>query len=174
MIPSLKTLIVFHFTPRSMSALERNPQVPSPMPHKVLGYKLNKQGDNIQPWCPPFPIWNQSVVPCPILTVASWPAYRILRRQVRWSGIPLSFKNFPKFVVIHIVKGFGILNKGEVDVFLELSCFFDDPTDVGSLISDSSAFSKSSLTSVSSQFMYYWSLAWRILSITLLASVHGK
>ena len=44
--------------------------------------KLNKQGDNIQTWCPPFPIWNQSVVPCPVLTVASWPAYRFLKRQV--------------------------------------------------------------------------------------------
>ena len=43
--------------------------------------KLNKQGDNIQPWCTPFPIWNQSVVPCPILTVASWPAYRFLKSR---------------------------------------------------------------------------------------------
>ena len=51
-------------------------------------YKLNKQDDNIQPWRTPFPIWNQSVVPCPVLTVASWPAYRFLKRQVRWSGIP--------------------------------------------------------------------------------------
>ena len=49
-------------------------------------YKLNKQGDNIQPWCIPFPIWNQPVVPCPVLMVASWPAYGFLRRQVRWSG----------------------------------------------------------------------------------------
>ena len=57
-------------------------------------YKLNKQGDNIQPWCTPFPIWNQSVVPCPVLTVASWPAYRFLRRQVRRSGIPTSFRIF--------------------------------------------------------------------------------
>ena len=55
------------------------------------------------------------------------------------------FKNFPHFVVIHAVKGFGIVNKTEVDVFLELSCFFDDPRDVGNLISGSSAFSKSSL-----------------------------
>ena len=46
-------------------------------------YKLNKQGDNIQPWRTPFPIWNQAVVPCPVLTVASWPAYRFLKRQVR-------------------------------------------------------------------------------------------
>ena len=54
-------------------------------------------------------------------------------------------KNFPQFIVIHTVKGFGIVNKAEIDVFLELSCFFDDPVDVGNLISGSSAFSKSSL-----------------------------
>ena len=54
-------------------------------------------------------------------------------------------KNFPQFFVIHTVKGFGIVNKAEVDVFLELCCFFDDTTDVGNLISGSSAFSKSSL-----------------------------
>ena len=52
-------------------------------------YKLNKQGDNIQPLCTPFPIWNQSV-----LTVASWPEYRFLRKQVRWSGIPISLRIF--------------------------------------------------------------------------------
>ena len=57
-------------------------------------YKLNKQGDNIQPWCTPFLIWNQSVVPCQVLTVASWPAYRFLKRQVRWSGIPTSWRIF--------------------------------------------------------------------------------
>ena len=55
------------------------------------------------------------------------------------------FKNFPQFVVIYIAKGFSIVSKAEVDVFLELSCFFDDPTDVGHLISGSSAFSKPSL-----------------------------
>jgi len=57
-------------------------------------YKLIKQGDNTQPWRTPFPIWIQSVVPCPVLTVASWPAYRFLKRQVRWSGIPISFRIF--------------------------------------------------------------------------------
>ena len=57
-------------------------------------YKLNKQGDNTQPWQIPFPIWDQSVVPCPVLTIVSWPAYRFLRRQVRWSGIPISFRIF--------------------------------------------------------------------------------
>ena len=109
-------------------------------------YELNKQGDNIQPWCIPFPIWNQSVVPCLSLTVASWPAYRFLIQEagkVAWYSD--LFKNFPQCVVIHTVKGFGIVNKAEVDVFLELSCFFDDPTDVGNLISGSSVFSKSSL-----------------------------
>ena len=55
------------------------------------------------------------------------------------------FKNFPQFIVIHRVKGFGVVNKAEVDVFLELSWFFDDPMDVGNLISGSSAFSKTSL-----------------------------
>ena len=56
-------------------------------------YKLNKQGDNRQPWHTPFPIWNQSVVPCPVLTVASWPAHKFLR-QVRWSVIPISWRIF--------------------------------------------------------------------------------
>ena len=55
------------------------------------------------------------------------------------------FKNFPEFVVVHSAKGFGIVNKAEIDVFLELSCFFDDPADVGNLISGSSALSKTSL-----------------------------
>ena len=65
-------------------------------------------------------------------------------RQVRWSHIPISL-NFLWFTVIHTVKGFGVVNKKEVDVLLELSCLFDDPTDVGNLTSGSSAFSKSSL-----------------------------
>ena len=55
------------------------------------------------------------------------------------------FQNFPQFIVIHTVKGFGIVNKAEIDIFLELSCFFDDPTYVGNLIFGSSAFSKTSL-----------------------------
>ena len=78
------------------------------------------------------------------------------------------FKNFPQFVVIHTVKGFGMVNKAEVDVFLELSCFFDNPTDVGNLISGPLPFLKPAWTSENSWFMYSWSLAWRILSITLL------
>ena len=54
------------------------------------------------------------------------------------------FQNFPQFIVIHTVKGFGVVNKAEVDIFLELSCFFDGPMDIGNLISGSSVFSKSS------------------------------
>ena len=106
-------------------------------------YELNKQDDNIHPWHTPFPILNQSVVPHPVLTAASWPAYRLLRRQVRWSGNLIFSKNFPQFFMIHTVKGFGIVNETEVDVFLEFPFFFYDLTDAGSLISGCSAFSKS-------------------------------
>ena len=77
-------------------------------------------------------------------SVASWPAYRFLRRQVRWSSIPISLRIF-QFVVICTIKGFSTVNEAEVDVFLELSYFLHDPTNVGNLISGSSAFSKSSL-----------------------------
>ena len=55
------------------------------------------------------------------------------------------FQNFPQFIVIHTVKGFGMVNKAEIDIFLELSCFLDDPANIGNLISGSSAFSKTSL-----------------------------
>ena len=79
-------------------------------------YKVNKQGHSIHPWCTPFTICNQSIVPYPILAVVSWHAYRLLRRQVRWSGIPISFRIF-QFVLIHTVKGFGIVNEAEVNVF---------------------------------------------------------
>ena len=100
-------------------------------------FQLNKQGDNIQPWHTPFPIWNQSVVPCPVLQVSQQAG------QVVWYSH--LFKNFPQFIVIHTVEGFGVVNKADIDVFLELSCFFDDPADIGNLISGSSAFCKTSL-----------------------------
>ena len=79
------------------------------------------------------------------------------------------FQNFPQFVVIHTVKGFGIVNKAEVDVFLELSCFFDDLADVGNLLSDSSAFSKTSLNIWKLMVHVLLKPGLRILSITLLA-----
>ena len=68
-------------------------------------YKLNKQGGNRQPWRTPFPVLNQFVVPCLVLTVASFPAYRFLRRQVTWSDIHSHlFKNFPVFCGLHSQK----------------------------------------------------------------------
>ena len=77
--------------------------------------------------------------------------------QVIWNSHLI--QNFPQFTVINTVRDFGIVNKAEVDVFLELSCFFNDPVYIGNLISDSSAFSKPAWTSESSMFTYCWSLA---------------
>ena len=80
-----------------------------------------------------------------------------------------SLAEFPTvYCVIHIVKDFGIVNKEEIDVFLELACFFDDPADVGNLISDSFAFSKTGLNIWKFTVHVLLKLAWRILSITLL------
>ena len=90
------------------------------------------------------------------------------QQEIRCSGIPISFRIF-QFGVIHTVKGFSVVNEAETDVFLELSCFFYDPVDVGNLISDSSAFSNPAWKSGISQFTYCWSLAWRILNTILLA-----
>ena len=80
-------------------------------------------------------------------------------------------KNFPQFIVIHRVKGFGIINKAKIDVFLELSCFFLDPADVGNLISGSSVFSKTSLNiwKFTVHVMLKPGFNRRIWSITLLA-----
>ena len=91
---------------------------------------------------------------------------KVKREKERYSHF---FKNFTWFVVIHTVKGFGIVNKAKVDVFLELSCFFDDPADVGNLISGSSTFSKSSLNILKFRVHVLLKPGWRILSITLLA-----
>ena len=87
--------------------------------------------------------------------------------QVIWYS--LLFKNFPQFVVIHRVKGFGIVNKADREVFLDLSCFLYDPADVGNLISDSSAFSKSSLNVWKFSVYILLKPHWRILRITLPA-----
>ena len=85
-------------------------------------YKLNKQGDNIQPWWTPFPFFNQSVVPCPVLAVASWSAYRFLRRLKRWSGIPISLRIFHSLLwsTQSQWQGFSVVSEAEVDGF----CFF--------------------------------------------------
>ena len=88
------------------------------------------------------------------MSSSSWPADRFLKRQVRWSGILISWRIF-QFIVIHTVKGFGIVNKAEVDVFLELSCFLNDPMNVGNLISGSTASSKPSF--------YMWKFSVHVL-----------
>ena len=108
-------------------------------------YKLNKQGNNIQPWCTHFPILNQSFVRCLILTIASWPCIQVSQgaNKVVWYSHLL--KNFPQFVVIHSVQGFSIVSEAEVGVSQEFFCFFCASTLVGNLISCSSALSKSSL-----------------------------
>ena len=114
-----------------------------------------------------FPIWNQSVVPCPVLIVASWPANRFLRRQVRWSGISISLR-ISQFVV-QTVKRFSVVNEAEADVFMESLAFstIQWTLTIWSLVS--LPFLNPVYTFGSSWFMYCWTLAWRILSITLLA-----
>ena len=114
-----------------------------------------------------FPSFESVYYSSPIVTVASWPAYWFLRRQGRWSGIPISFRIF-QFVVIHTVKGFGILNKAEVDVFLELSCFLmiQWMLAIWSLVP--LPFLNPAWIFGSSRFTFCWSLAWRICGITLL------
>ena len=105
-------------------------------------HQLNKQGDNIHP----FPILNQFIFSCPVLTVASWPANRFLKEAGNVVWYSHLIKNILQFVVIHTVKGSSIVSEAEVDFFLlEFPCFFYDPVYVGNLISGFSAFSKSSL-----------------------------
>ena len=103
-------------------------------------YKLNKQGDNIQPWRTPFTIGNQSIVTCTFLTVA----YRFHRRQIRRFGIPISWRIFHSLLWSTQSIWHSQWNRIRF-FFLELSCFFCNPTDVGNLISGYSAFSISSL-----------------------------
>ena len=108
-------------------------------------YRLNKQGDSntaltysfsyLEPICCSMSSSNCCFLTCIQVSQEAG--------QVVWYSH--LFQNFPQFIVIHTVKGFGIVNKAEIDVFLELSCFFSDPTDVVSLISVSSAFSKTRL-----------------------------
>ena len=133
--------------------------------HMCSACKLNNQGDNIQPWCTLFPIWNQSVVPYLVLTVTSWPAYRFLRRVVWYSHL---FKNFPQFVVIHTVKGFKVANEAKVDVFLESLVFsmIQWMLAIWSLVP--MPFLNPAWTSGNSYFTYCWSLAWRILNLACL------
>ena len=124
-------------------------------------YKLNKQGDNTQSWRTSLSILNHSIVPylcsncCFLICIQVWPTYLLSQEAGKVVWYSHLFKNFPQFVVIYRVKGFSIVNEAEVDIFLEFSCFFYDPADVGNLISGSSAFSKSSL--------YIWKFSVHIL-----------
>ena len=114
--------------------------------------KLNKQGDDIQPWRTPFPFWNQSIVPYLVLTcfLTCIQVSQEAGKVIWYSNLLM---NFPQFIVIHTVKGFSIVT--EADVFLKFSCFFYDPLDVGNLICGSSAFCKSSL--------YIWTFSFHVL-----------
>ena len=105
-------------------------------------------------------------------SVAFWPAYRFLRRQVRWSNIPISWRIF-QFVVINTVKGFGVVNEAEVDAFVELSCFsvIQQMLAICSLVP--LPFLNPAWTSGCFWLTYCWNLAWRILS-NYFASVSGE
>ena len=131
-------------------------------------YKLNKEGGNIHPWHTLFPICNQSVVPCLVLTVASWPACRFYRRQVRCLIFP-SHKNFPQLFVIYTVKDFSVVSEAEGDVFLDSLAFstIQWMLAIWSLVP--LPFLNPTWIFGSSQFTYCWSLAWQILRITLIA-----
>ena len=108
----------------------------------------------MKPWHTPFPILSQSIVPWPVLTVASWPVRRFLRRQVRWSGFPISSRIFHS-LLWSTVNSFSIVNEAKLDVVLEFLCFFFVSANDDSLISGSSAFSKSRL--------YIWKFSFHVL-----------
>ena len=118
--------------------------------------KLNKQDDNTQPWQTPFPTWNQSVhcsvfsSNCCFLT-----CIQVLQEAGKVVWYSQFLKNFPKFIVIHTIKGISIFNETEELFFLEFSCFFYDPANVGSLIPGSSAFCES--------ILYIWKFLVHIL-----------
>ena len=108
-------------------------------------YKQNKQGDNTQPWCTPFPILNQSVIPCPVLTVSSWSAYRFLKRQVRWSGISISLRIVYSLLWSTQLRASVLSIRQKKMLFWNFLVFFLDPMDVGNLVSGFPALSKSTL-----------------------------
>ena len=87
-------------------------------------YRLNKQGNSRQPCHTPFSILNQSAVPYRVLTVASWPAHMFLRRQVRWSDIPISLRPFHSLLWSTQSKALSMVNEKEIAVFLKFPCFF--------------------------------------------------
>ena len=107
-------------------------------------HRLNKQGDSRQSCHTAFSILNQSVVPYRVLTFVLI-CIQVSQETVRLSSIPISLKSFPRFVMIHIVKGLSVADETEIDVFLKFLYFLYNPVNVGNLISSSSTFSKPSL-----------------------------
>ena len=129
--------------------------------------ELTQQDDNIQPWHTPFLIWNQSVVPCPVLLM-------LLDLHTDFSGGRSGGLVFPSLGISTVCcdphnQRLWCSQWSRSRCFLEFSSFFYDPTDVDILVSGSSTFSKSSCIAGNSRFTYCWSLSWGILSITLLA-----
>ena len=106
-------------------------------------YQFNEGNDNTQPWLTPFPVWNKCVVPCPGLTVASWPAYRFLTRKVRWSGIPISWRILHRLLWPHSQRLWcSQLGRGRC---FSGTLFSSDARDAGNLVSGSSTFSEYNL-----------------------------
>ena len=136
----------------------------SPTCHMMYSsYKLNKQSDNIQPWHNPFTIWNG--FNCCFLT-----CIQISQGAGKVVWYSHHLKKIPQFSVIYTVKGFGIVNKAEVDVFLELACVFQQIQQMLAICSLLPLpFLNAAWIFGSSWFIYCWSPSWRILSITLLA-----
>ena len=134
----------------------------SPAFHMMYSaYKLNKQGDNIPPWHTAFPIWNQSIVPYPVLSVASWPSYRFLTRKIRWSGIPISRRIFHS--LLWSTQSNALAQSMKQKFFWNFLAFsmIQWILAIWSLVP--LPFLNQAWTSESSQFMYCWSLTWRII-----------
>ena len=132
-------------------------------------YKLNKQDDNIQPWHISFLIWNKSVVPCPLLTVASWPAYRFLKRQIRWSGFPISWRMSTVCCYPHSQRLWRSQWSRSRYFFWNSLALSMIHWLLGIWTLVPLPFLNPAWTCGSWRFTYCWCLAWRILSITLLA-----
>ena len=125
-------------------------------------YKLNKQGDNTQPLHTPFPVWNQLVVPCLVLTVASWPTCRFLRKQVRWSAI-LSLEELCIVCCDTHSQKLWHSQQSRSRCFFWISLAFSMTQQMLAIWSlFSLPFLSPAWTSGSSQFTYCWSLTWRI------------
>jgi len=139
-------------------------------PLMYSAYKLNEEGDHKQPCHTPFPVLNQPAVPCLVLTVASWPTYRFLRRQLHWSGIPIS-SNMSQSLLWPTHSKALVQSIKQKQMFFWNSLAFSMVQwmlAIWSLVP--LPFLNTAWTSEGSQFTDWWSLAWRIWSIPLLAS----